>query len=126
MDVQEVRKLENYMRRLFGNTKLRVCRAPKKMIPQKSIWAKNLSASSSLTTRMTNGPIISRWRFSPSISNSLAAGGLDPDENPQTFGAAQYWTPRSQNSDCLPHLRGRMPANQPHSIDAAGWTMLPS
>jgi hypothetical protein len=30
MDVQEVRKLETYMRRLFGNTKLRVVPRPKK------------------------------------------------------------------------------------------------
>ena len=30
MDVQEVRKLESYMRRLFGNTKLRVVPRPKK------------------------------------------------------------------------------------------------
>ncbi len=30
MDVQEIRKLENYMRRLFGNTKLRVVPRPKK------------------------------------------------------------------------------------------------
>ena len=30
MDVQEIRKLENYMRKLFGNTKLRVVPRPKK------------------------------------------------------------------------------------------------
>ncbi len=30
MDVKEIRKLENYMRRLFGNTKLRVVPRPKK------------------------------------------------------------------------------------------------
>ena len=30
MDVQEIRKLESYMRRLFGNTKLRVVLRPKK------------------------------------------------------------------------------------------------
>ena len=30
MDVQEIRKLENYMRGLFGNTKLRVVPCPKK------------------------------------------------------------------------------------------------
>ena len=30
MDVQEIRKLESYMRRLFGNTKLRVVPRPKK------------------------------------------------------------------------------------------------
>jgi len=30
VDVQEIRKLENYMRRLFGNTKLRVVPRPKK------------------------------------------------------------------------------------------------
>ena len=30
MDVQEIRKLENYMRGLFGNTKLRVVPRPKK------------------------------------------------------------------------------------------------
>jgi len=30
MDVQEVRKLESYMRRLFSNTKLRVVPRPKK------------------------------------------------------------------------------------------------
>jgi hypothetical protein len=30
VDVKEIRKLENYMRRLFGNTKLRVVPRPKK------------------------------------------------------------------------------------------------
>ena len=30
MDVQEIRKLEAYLRRLFGNTKLRVVPRPKK------------------------------------------------------------------------------------------------
>ena len=30
MDVEEIRKLENYIRRLFGNTKLRVVPRPKK------------------------------------------------------------------------------------------------
>jgi hypothetical protein len=30
VDVNEIRKLENYMRRLFGNTKLRVVPRPKK------------------------------------------------------------------------------------------------
>ena len=30
MDVQEIRKLESYMRRLFGNAKLRVVPRPKK------------------------------------------------------------------------------------------------
>ena len=30
MDVQEIRKLENYLRTLFGNTKLRVVPRPKK------------------------------------------------------------------------------------------------
>ncbi len=30
MDVQEMRRLENYMRRLFGNAKLRVVPRPKK------------------------------------------------------------------------------------------------
>ncbi len=30
MDVQEIRKLESYMRRLFGNTKLRVVPRAKK------------------------------------------------------------------------------------------------
>ena len=30
MDAQEIRKLENYMRGLFGNTKLRVVPRPKK------------------------------------------------------------------------------------------------
>ena len=30
MDVQEIRKLEAYLRRLFGNTKLRVVPPPKK------------------------------------------------------------------------------------------------
>ena len=30
MDVQEIRKVESYMRRLFGNTKLRVVPRPKK------------------------------------------------------------------------------------------------
>jgi hypothetical protein len=30
VDVQEIRKLESYMRRLFGNTKLRVVPRPKK------------------------------------------------------------------------------------------------
>ena len=30
MDVQETRKLESYLRRLFGNTKLRVVPRPKK------------------------------------------------------------------------------------------------
>ena len=30
MDVQEIRKLESYIRRLFGNTKLRVVPRPKK------------------------------------------------------------------------------------------------
>ena len=30
MDVLEIRKLENYMRRLFGTTKLRVVPRPKK------------------------------------------------------------------------------------------------
>ena len=30
MDVKEIRKLESYMRRLFGNTKLRVVPRPKK------------------------------------------------------------------------------------------------
>ena len=30
MDVKEIRKLEDYMRRLFGNTKLRVVARPKK------------------------------------------------------------------------------------------------
>ena len=30
MDVKEIRKLENYMRRLFGNTKLRVVPRPRK------------------------------------------------------------------------------------------------
>ena len=30
MDVKEIRKLENYLRRLFGNTKLRVVPRPKK------------------------------------------------------------------------------------------------
>ena len=30
MDVQEIRKLEGYMKRLFGNTKLRVVPRPKK------------------------------------------------------------------------------------------------
>jgi hypothetical protein len=30
VDVQEIRKLENYMRKLFGNTKLRVVPRPKK------------------------------------------------------------------------------------------------
>ena len=30
MDVKEIRKLEDYMRRLFGNTKLRVVPRPKK------------------------------------------------------------------------------------------------
>ena len=30
MDVQEIRKLESYMRRLFANTKLRVVPRPKK------------------------------------------------------------------------------------------------
>ena len=30
MDVQEIRKLEAYMRRLFNNTKLRVVARPKK------------------------------------------------------------------------------------------------
>ena len=30
MDVKEIRQLENYMRRLFGNTKLRVVPRPKK------------------------------------------------------------------------------------------------
>ena len=30
MDVQEIRKLESYMRRLFGNTRLRVVPRPKK------------------------------------------------------------------------------------------------
>ena len=32
MDVQEVRKVEGYLRRLFGNTKLQVKPRPKKMI----------------------------------------------------------------------------------------------
>jgi uncharacterized protein DUF3126 len=30
VDVKEIRKLESYMRRLFGNTKLRVVPRPKK------------------------------------------------------------------------------------------------
>jgi len=30
VDVQEIRKLESYIRRLFGNTKLRVVPRPKK------------------------------------------------------------------------------------------------
>ena len=30
MDVQEIRKLESYMRNLFGNTRLRVVPRPKK------------------------------------------------------------------------------------------------
>jgi hypothetical protein len=30
VDVQEIRKLENYMRHLFGNTRLRVVPRPKK------------------------------------------------------------------------------------------------
>ena len=30
MDVQEIRKLENYIRRLFGNARLRVVPRPKK------------------------------------------------------------------------------------------------
>jgi len=30
VDVQEIRKLESYMRRLFGNTRLRVVPRPKK------------------------------------------------------------------------------------------------
>jgi hypothetical protein len=30
VDVKEIRKLENYMRRLFGNSKLRVVPRPKK------------------------------------------------------------------------------------------------
>ncbi|HKD28319.1 MAG TPA: DUF3126 family protein [Xanthobacteraceae bacterium] len=30
MDVQEIRKVESYMRRLFGNAKLRVVPRPKK------------------------------------------------------------------------------------------------
>jgi hypothetical protein len=30
VDVKEIRKLEHYMRRLFGNTKLRVVPRPKK------------------------------------------------------------------------------------------------
>jgi hypothetical protein len=30
VDVKEIRKLENYLRRLFGNTKLRVVPRPKK------------------------------------------------------------------------------------------------
>jgi hypothetical protein len=30
VDVKEIRKLEDYMRRLFGNTKLRVVPRPKK------------------------------------------------------------------------------------------------
>jgi hypothetical protein len=30
VDVKEIRQLENYMRRLFGNTKLRVVPRPKK------------------------------------------------------------------------------------------------
>ena len=30
MDVQEIRKLENYLRTLFGNTKLRIVPRPKK------------------------------------------------------------------------------------------------
>ena len=30
MDVQEIRKVESYIRRLFGNTKLRVVPRPKK------------------------------------------------------------------------------------------------
>ncbi len=30
MDVQEIRKLENYIRRLFGNPKLRVVPRPRK------------------------------------------------------------------------------------------------
>jgi hypothetical protein len=30
VDVQEIRKVENYIRRLFGNTKLRVVPRPKK------------------------------------------------------------------------------------------------
>ena len=30
MDAKEIRKLEDYMRRLFGNTKLRVVPRPKK------------------------------------------------------------------------------------------------
>jgi hypothetical protein len=30
VDVQEIRKLENYIRRLFGNTRLRVVPRPKK------------------------------------------------------------------------------------------------
>ena len=30
MDVQEIRKVESYIRRLFGNTKLRIVPRPKK------------------------------------------------------------------------------------------------
>ncbi len=44
MDVLEIRKLENYMKRLFGNAKLRVVPRPKKEDLPRFMSARNSSA----------------------------------------------------------------------------------
>ena len=72
MDVQEVRKLDAYLKKLFGNAHIRVVPRPKKRIPPKFMSAKNSSACCLSMMRTTTVPITSRWPSLVPIWNSLA------------------------------------------------------
>jgi hypothetical protein len=91
VDVQEVRKLDAYLKRVFGNQKLRVVPRPKKDdSAEVYIGAKNLSACCSSMTKTMIARSSSRWRSWKKTSSITAEQAPCP-----------AWRRRDQRKRCV-------------------------
>ena len=62
MDVQEVRKLDAYLKKLFGNARIRVVPQPRKDDLAEVFIGEERLGDSTSTTKTTTAPTISAWK----------------------------------------------------------------